>query len=61
MFAYLKGGGIQVAAKIGKGPMDIQGDMTAGISEDSVTPDRASEHEGGLQGAARFSVCAPGG
>ena len=34
--------------------MDIQGDMTAGRSEGSVTPDRASNHKGGSQGAARF-------
>ena len=52
---------MQGAAKSGEGPMDIQGDMAAGRSEGSVTVDRASENEGGLQGTVQISARAPGG
>ena len=41
--------------------MDIQGGMAAVRLESSVTPNRASEQKGGLQGAAQFSACASGG
>ena len=51
-----RGGGTQGSVKSVEGPMDIQEDMSAGRSEGDATPGRASKHEGGLQGAARFSA-----
>ena len=52
----LRVSGTQRATKSGEGHMDPQGDMETGKSEGSTTMGTVSEHEGGLQGAARLSA-----